>query len=494
MTFVPHSNGSGALFELVARGQKDKFLQNDNVDAQSAFDNRYKSSAPFMTERRTTVPLNAPRFGNTFEIELDRYGDILLDCALLIDLPYWFPPLPTTIGGIPLDPIYANSQYFIRAVSSPSNTLLYGYTNYIGYLMFESIQFYQDQILIQEWSGESLLCTQFTEGSWSSSFLEQKNAGFNTNINLRATPGQLRVHLPLPGLQTPGDGGFPFCCVPSQNYRLKIKIRPLEDIVVCNDPNIVKPAPWNEPAFTYPLGTFPNYIQFPPLTREQIGQPNILLETQQAYISNETMSALQESQITIPFRKVFENVFTIGELDYKPLDYGGTATITRRLDARHMAERVMFIFRTGSNLEKNRLYNFFNDFTTPTQEPTLADNTTFYTGLKLVIAGQDRESLWEQFIWQDLEALVKDERDNGLGIGEMRWNYGSTIDRDVPAPRQPEGSINFTTADRPTLHIQLTNVPVTKCLGQRSAELRVFIESWNVYEMQQGRGRLLFAS
>jgi hypothetical protein len=490
MSFIPHSNGSGALFELVARGNKDKFLTRNDAEAQNAFNNFYKSSAPFTTERRTIVPLNEPQFGNTFEVEIERYGDILLDCALLIQLPYWFPPLPVTIGGQPMNPALANNQFFIS-----SNFEQFQYINYIGYLMFESIQFYQDQILIQEWSGESLMCTQITEGSYNSSFLDQKNAGLIMPPKNNATPSQLRVRIPLPGLQAPGDGGFPLCCMPSQTFRLKIKIRPLEELISSSFFNI-SPSPFGK-EFKYTINEGNQFkdITFSALERNQVGQPTILLEMQQAYIPEDTIKALQESQITIPYRRVFENIFTIGEQDYKPLDFGGTATITRLLDARHLVDRVMFIFRLGANLERNSRSNFFNFISqSGLQQSQYSDEYTFYNNLKLVIAGQDREHYFPPFVWQDVEALVKDERDNGLGIGEMRWNYGDMFERERPGPRQPEGGINFSTADRPTLHIQLRNVPVMAQLQQRFTELRVFMEAWNVYEVQQGRGRQLFAS
>lgn len=492
MSFIPHSNGSGALFELVARGNKDKFLTRNDSEAQNAFNNFYKSSAPFTTERRTIVPLNEPQFGSTFEVEIERYGDVLLDCALLIQLPYWYPPLPVTIDGQPMNPALANNQYFIAY----NRFIRYEYINYIGFLMFESIQFYQDQILIQEWSGESLMCTQLTEGSYNSSFLDQKNAGLIIGGKNNATPPQLRVRIPLPGLQAPGDGGFPLCCMPSQTFRLKIKIRPLEELIQSSLYDI-NPSPFGKP-FTYTInqGGIFKEVNFTSFERNQVGQPTILLEMQQAYIPEDTMKALQESQITIPYRRIFENVFTIGEQDYKPLDFGGTATITRLLDARHLVNRVMFIFRLGANLEQNFRSTFFNYVENGGNQPNspYGDENTFYNNLKLVIAGQDREYYFPPFVWQDIEALIKDERDTGLGIGEMRWDYGDMFERERPGPRQPEGGINFSTADRPTLHIQLRNVPIMARLQQRFTELRVFMEAWNVYEIQQGRGRQLFAS
>jgi hypothetical protein len=63
-----------------------------------------------------------------------------------------------------------------------------------------------------------------------------------------------------------------------------------------------------------------------------------------------------------------------------------------------------------------------------------------------------------------------------------------------PAPRQPEGTVNFTTADRPTLYLELANIRKNNILGQRRAEFRVFTEGWNVYDVREGRGRLLFSN
>lgn len=76
----------------------------------------------------------------------------------------------------------------------------------------------------------------------------------------------------------------------------------------------------------------------------------------------------------------------------------------------------------------------------------------------------------------------------------MRWNLGDRFELERPYPRQPEGAVNFSTADRPTLHINLYNIVPWTVNGQRNSEMLVFIESWAVYETKEGRGRLLFAN
>jgi hypothetical protein len=118
----------------------------------------------------------------------------------------------------------------------------------------------------------------------------------------------------------------------------------------------------------------------------------------------------------------------------------------------------------------------------------------YYYRMKLVIAGKDRELLHEPFLWGPICQLAKDEKASGKQIGEMKWSTGAQYGTIYPAPRQPEGTVNFTTADRPTLYLELANIMPNPTLAQRKSEFRVFTEGWNVYEVKEGRGRLLFAN
>ena len=492
---IPQSSIQGSIFELVARGRKDTYFVNEKDSSVLPFNGRYDSSVPFIQERRTTVPLNQTRFGSTFDVEIDRFGDVITECNLLIDLPTWLPPLPTGGGGSliqengPSDPIEANSLYWIKDASGFS----YGYTQYVGYFLFESIQFYQDQFLLQEWSGDLLFATTASEGSWNSSYLAaQQLAGVDVapgsarSIAYRATPGRLRLALPIPGIQTPGDGGFPIGCMPRQAYRFRIKLRALEDLVE-SDNLVPKPAPWAPgTVFSYtPDGSSVPYT-FSPVPLSSIGQPTILLETRQAYLSDDIREEFHNNRQSIPFRRPFENVFTFGPNDYKPLDTGGTATVTRRLDARHPVERIVFFFRTANATDRNRLSDVV--------DPSGADYGEFYNKMKLVIAGRDREEEYGPLVWHSIESYAKDEIDSGYNIGEMRWNLGDVYERVRPYGRVPEGTVNFTTADRPTLHINLNNVPPQAISGLRKSEFRVFMEGWNAFIVEEGRGRLLFAN
>ena len=517
MATINQSSGQGALFELVARGNKDTYFLKDSKESSFPYDASYKSSAHHLAERRTIVPINGVSWGNTFEVEIDPYGDVMTECEFEIELPSWLPELP--INSADRNTLYppnvANGLFPITSTADRS----YGYVNYVAYFLFERIQFYQDQFLIQEWSGDGLLAKQLSEGSYTSSFLQQTLGGLDETKNLftnaltvrglqlRATPNQLKIKIPLPGMQCPGDGGFPLVALAWQKFRIKATLRKLEDLVVCSDisptfnklqnPNTF--YPWGE-GVGYKLDFqdgSPNYT-FNPLRLIDIPNPTILLATIQHYVPPRVQEELRSTPIQIPFRRQYENNFTFGELDYIPLDKGGTAAVTRRLDGRHPTENIYWFFRTQASLDKNELAQFRNDYF-DTNAPTATNPYTiypfaFFYRLKLVIAGRDRENIHEPFIWQQLEQVSKDEKASGLGIGEMKWSTGDNYGVIYPAPRQPEGTVNFTTADRPTLYLELANIRGSALDGKRRSEFRVFTEGWNVYDVREGRGRLMFAN
>ncbi len=495
MASINQSSGQGALFELVARGVKDNYFVKDSKSSNFPFNGRYDSSCYHLAERKTIVPLNQPKFGGTFEVEIEPYADVLTEVAFEIDLPTWIPTITTQ--GETLSAQRANTLFWI---TTPPDTITqqkysYGYVNYIGYFLFEKIQLYQDQFLIQEWSGEGLLTKSVSEGSWNSSFLNQTIGGLTTpggrGISYNATPGHLRIKLPLPGMQTPKDGGLPLISLQNQTFRIKATLRKLEDLVVTDAPITIKPTPWNVPAYQF-TNDLQETVTFSPLGFDQIGQPTILLSTIQHYVPPVAQAELHKTPISIPFRKQFENIFTFGELDYKALDNNSSAFVTRRLDGRHPTEKLCFFFRNQNAIITNRLDDFINTRPIIPTAPDILYN--YYNSMKLVIAGRDREHLLEPFVWNQLNTYCKDEKGAALNIGEMKWSLGEQYGTLYPAERQPEGTVNFTTADRPTLYIELANILPNTMLLNRSSEMRVYTESWASYEIKEGRGRLMFSN
>ena len=458
-------NLDGPLYELVSRGNKDVYFQEDSADAQFLFDNRYGPTAPVIHELRRLPPLNSVEFGRSSEFQLEVAGDFIVSPTLVVDLPSWLPPNFVAANG--------------KGVVQDSGGVSYGYTNGIGYFLFEKIQILQDNILLQEFSGDALWIQSRSRGSLNSAFLEDKLLGVHNgstlSIGRNATPGRLRLPLPLIGCQALEEGGFPSLCLPNQQYKVRVWLRKLEDLVEASDGR-EKPAPWGSTlqVQTERGGAF---TSFTALDRLLIGAPTIYLETRHIYTNDETRTALRASSLDIPFERIYENIFAQG-----PLDYAAAAPfLTRILDATHPCSRIILAFRSWTDLRANRLWKLQSDSATG----------EYYSGLKLLIAGRDRTQFWSPLIWNSLDNYVKEERDSGLRLATINFGFGEKKGVRMPTyNRQPDGTINFSTADKPTLFMQLTDI----VNGTKRSELRVLVETWAVFSASDGRGGLKFGN
>ena len=452
----------GALYELLARGNKDVYFFNDDFSSVSPYDNRYNPVPAQLHELRRIPPLNGADFGRTCEFEFEAAGEVFVDPTLVIDLPSWLPPH-----------VAASNP---KSVITDADGVSYGYTNGIGYFLFSKIQIYQDQLLLQEFTGDALYAASRARGSLSSAFLENKITGVHSGsaleIGRAATPGRLRLHLPLLGCQHPDDGGFPSIAARAQTYKLRVTLRRLEDLVEASDSR-PKPVPWGRSDLG-PVAT---------LQRTAIAPITLQLETRHIYVDPDTRERLTRSSLEIPFSRLYENTFTYGAKDYEPLTRGAVANGTRRVDATHPAGRLLFWFHKTADLRANK-------YTKMTQD----DGTEYYNNVSLIIAARDREPLNTPLLWNKLQHLAKEERDPGPGLGTMNWDLGDLRGREAPYQHQPEGAINFTTADRPTIYTDLANVPVDPVSGQKSTEMRVIVDSWAIATFEKGRGGLKYAN
>jgi hypothetical protein len=464
----PETTIDGSLYELVARGQKDLFFFKDEAKSVNPFDYRYDFHPSVLPEVRRTVPLNAPKWGGTVEFDLDFPGDLLDEINLLIDLSSW------------LSPEIDNSKSIITDLSG--NT--YGYTNGIGYFLCKKIELYHDNMLIQEVSGDALYALSRTRNSYNNLFVDDTSAGIHDgtprSIQLNATPGQLSIALPFPGCQLGDNGLLPICAMREQKFRLKIFLRKLEEVVESSggQPN---PAPWNMPLKIQKSRNAP-FIQFKPIDRIHIAQPVLSVETRQFYVSNKCRQTLMNMNHTIPFRRYFENIFNFNDFDYSPLDRNAIATSVRLLDGQFNAERIVYFFRNSIFTHNNQLINFEGGIS----------GSDFYNTLDFIIAGKDREGPWAPWVFKDLMQHAKEERATSKNVSIMNWSYGWRQEDTIPATKQPEGGINFTTADKPNININLQNVIPGN--SGRNVELRSIIESWGIFEIVDGRGRFKYGN
>ena len=111
--------------------------------------------------------------------------------------------------------------------------------------------------------------------------------------------------------------------------------------------------------------------------------------------------------------------------------------------------------------------------------------------MSLLIAGRDRESLQTPLIWNTLVPFSKEEKDPGFSIGEMNWDLGNTIRSKEPVP---EGSINFSTAEKPVFLIYLQSPNATQTFSTQVVEMTLVIESWCLYTVEDQRGFLRYSN
>jgi len=464
----------GPLYELISRGNKDNYFISDEPGTLYPYDNRYNPTPPQIHERRKLPPLQATEFGRAIDFEFEIAGDVVVEPALLIELPTWLPETQAEIN--------------YKSVITDLSGVSYGYTRGIAYFLFEKIQFFQDRLLLQEWSGDGLYASTRSRGSMNSAFLENALTGTHDGLPLsvgrNATPGLLRLTLPLIGCQDLKDGGFPRVAAVHQNFRIRCILRKLEDLVEASDGR-PQPIPWGTgnggKTFQIKTSATGTPQQFTTLERLAIPAPTIQIETRHIYTDGDTQNALRKETLTVPFERLYENHFTQGPLDYAPLRRGGTAYVTRLLDADHPGGRVVLSFRSAQALLANQRWKY-------TVGDDLTETDSFYNAFSLILAGRDREYSWPPLVWRYLEQHAKEERDSGYNLSFMNWTLGDINGRVAPFPRQLEGTLNWTSAVRPTLLVDLRDITA------QNTFLDVYIETWAAMEFEKGRAALLFGN
>lgn len=412
----------GALYEIFSRGNKDSFFIKDSPESVFLFDNRYNPQTASIYDLRRTVPLTAPAWGRPLEFELELAGDLSIEHTLVITLPSW---VPSNITG-PVQDLSGNT---------------YSYIQNIAYMIFEKIQFFQDSLLLQEISGDSLYFKSLIDSSLNQGRLNQ--------ILTNQHEGPLRLPLPIPGFYE----GLP--ALMGQTFRLKVWLRKLDKL-------LTQPIP---PVLYYKSSAIAPLIQFNTIP---IGQPTIFLETKQVYLTAKDQAEYKKKEHNIVFQQFYENIFTFSEHEYAK---GGI--VTRRIEARHPAGRIMFYFRNQTDL--NNIVN---------SDPT---GPSYWSSLRLLVAGQDRESSFTPMVWRNIVQHGKVDRSGTVvdEIGLIDWTLGDVRERMLPFEKVPEGTLNFTTADRPTFLINLNPTPGNK------SEMRAIIESWAVLIVEDGRARMM---
>jgi len=111
-----------------------------------------------------------------------------------------------------------------------------------------------------------------------------------------------------------------------------------------------------------------------------------------------------------------------------------------------------------------------------------------------LIAGRDREAAAAPILWNTLVPFTKEERDPGFAIGEMNWDLGDGIGREAPRLAVAEGSINFSTAEKPAFRIFMRTPDVDDPFTTKTLELTLVVNSWSLYTIEDNRGYIMFSN
>jgi hypothetical protein len=113
----------------------------------------------------------------------------------------------------------------------------------------------------------------------------------------------------------------------------------------------------------------------------------------------------------------------------------------------------------------------------------------YYNSVNFQVAGKDRELGRGPLIWRDVNNFAKESIDTGNEINTMNWGLGAITPQRFPNHEgQITGSVNFTTADRPSFYIDLAMAPIDPYTGAPNTELRVIVEGRASFQTD-GKGR-----
>jgi hypothetical protein len=307
------------------------------------------------------------------------------------------------------------------------------------------------------------------------------HSGSALDIQRNATPKKLTLRLQLIGCAHTDEGGFPFVSLPGQKFRLRCKIRRLEDLVESSS-QAIKPTPWSRSDLKV-TDVNNNQTSFQSLTREQIAKPLIILETTQRYVRQDLQALLKKNKFQIPFLRPFENKLSLDPTDYIAVGNGGLSLITKRIDGRHPSESLMIFFQSEYNLERNQLWNFKNP----------KGSGQYYNSMQLLIAAKQREKIWDNNLWEKISPWTKAEKTSGIPISWISFTIGPQYGSIGPEMRRPSGTVNFTNADKPTIWMDITDTLPT-LLGQKRVTMRAITIGWGIYNIEDERGTLAFGN
>jgi hypothetical protein len=414
-------------------------------------------------------PRNNAEWGRWVEFDFEHRGDLVRKFYIRLTLPTW---LPDSLVDI-------NRSSLITDLSG----VAYGYCNNIGFQMLEKIQFFQDQVLIQELYGEYLDWRLRQMNSLSTTLVIAQSVGTRgesvLDVQRGSTPGLMRIPIPLIGWEGVGDPGFPMIAMRQQRFRIRILMRKLEDVVVSSDGR-ASPQPWNMPLRVQTRASGPvdttSYRTLPLSSMsKRIG---IALETTQVYVPQDIQEWLKIQKWMIPYRHVQFQEFTVEDNQWNAATTASVASFSLpfRLDFIGPVSRILTGFQSqGARLAGQRTFLLSNPI----------------RSMRLNISNLDRIQSFPESVFREVSTYWKNMRsaqdleNPNLFQNVFTLTFGG---RENP---HPAGTLNFTRSTQPELWIILAPIIIDPRTFTRRSYFLVYAESWKIWEIQNGKGMSL---
>jgi len=461
-------SSGGGLLDLVSRGKKDTFFtQNPKI---SFFHSVYPKQPAFTQEIRITQARNNQDWGKWTDFEIEAIGDIVKNFVLLIDLPTW----------LPISQANANPT----SITTDLSGVEYGYTQDIGANLIEKVQVFNDQILLHEFWGQwlSWRISQQPGAAVYGKLIGRHYPGPNS-IARHATPGKLRVYLPVMGNQFPDDMGLPVTALRNQRFRIRVYLKKLETVIEASDGRLF-PQPWGQ-IFQQQTSKNTRPQQFKTLERNQIRSPILTLETTQVYIPRDSQELLRKTVINLPFQEVQQCAFTIEDVKWLPvITTNATVSLALPLDFIGPASRITVGAITEASIYSGQLYQL---------NPPPGGAYSFIQNLRLNMGTIDRINKWSDIIMRDVANYYKsyrESRDPNDGVNNI---YTLTFGPKEKEQYRALGTFNLSRSLQATLYVDLAAIAADPRLNSRKSFIIVYGESWNIFEIKDGQGKVMFA-
>jgi hypothetical protein len=467
----------GALLDLVSRGRKDAFFISPE-STRTWFGTEYSHRSPSTREIRAAYPESPARFGGWVDIELPRAGDMLMSADIRIRLPTWLPG--AVVSRNRTDIITVESREW------PGTFLGYGWTNGIANYIVKRWALFTDNVMVVEGYGEFNSWFPDMETTHMAAPIIHASTGTHDGSprsiqRAAAPPSELVFRVPLIGCQGHGDVGLPLCALKGQRLYLRIWLADKTELVESSQNDTVPnpadptdflplyelcPTPWGGRRIQI-NGADSEYVT---LEEYEIAHPVVYARYSVLNLDEEARVAVGNVPHSIVFRQQQKEEFSISNLEWNP-----SSRFRRRLDI-HGFFQALYI---GIISDARRKQNKYRDINPPGRSEWLV-------GMSLTVNGQERIHEWPPLKFQELASYTQMRRDVEKQLYALIFGVS-------PYRFEPAGTCNLTRTYKVQLNMQLNDVPADPVTGDRNAGVEVMGLSWNVFQIEGGRGVLKFA-